>query len=148
MANVLYNSFKSGLMEGTFDLDTGGNTLKVVLVTSTYSPDIDTHTQYSHITNQVTGDGYTAGGATLGSQAVTTDTVNDRGKFDAADVTWSNSTLTARGAVIYKYIDDGGSPDATSPLIGYWDFTEDKVSSNGDFTIQWNADGIILLGSS
>lgn len=132
-------------MEGTFDLDTGGDTLKVVLVTSSYSPDIDSHTQYSHITNQVTGDGYTAGGATLGSQAVTTDTVNDKGVFDAADVTWSDSTITARGAIVYKYVDNAGSPADTSPLICYFDFTEDKVSSSGDFTIQWHADGIITL---
>lgn len=146
MANAIYNSFKSGLMEGGFDLDTAGDTIKVVLVTSSYTPDIDSHTQYSHITNQVVGDGYTAGGATLGSQEVTTDTTDDEGVFDAADVTWSSSTITARGAVLYKYVDDGGSPAATSPLICYFDFGEDKTSSSGDFTITWNSEGIINLG--
>jgi len=145
MANAIYNSFKSGVMQGTFDLDTGGDTIKIVLVTNSYSPDIDTHTQYSHITNQVTGTGYTAGGATLANQVVTTDTTNDRGKFDADNVTWSSSTITARGAIIYKYVDDGGSPAATSPLICYIDFAADKTSTNGDFTIEFDAEGIVNL---
>jgi hypothetical protein len=146
MANAVYNSFKDGLLSGVFSLDSGGDTIKVVLVTSSYTPNIDTHTQYSHITNQVTGDGYTAGGATLGSQAVTTDTTGDKGVFDAADTTWSSSTITAAGAVIYKYIDDTGSPDDTSPLIAYIDFGTDKVSSSGNFTISWNEAGIITIG--
>lgn len=143
MANVVYNSAKADLMDGTLDLDT--DTIKVVLVTSTYTPDIDTHTQYSHITNQVTGDGYTAGGATLADKTVSIDTVNNRGVFDATNTTWSTSTITARGAILYKYVDDGGSPAATSPLICYFDFTTDKESSSGDFTIQWDSVGILTL---
>ena len=143
MANVVYNSAKADLMDGTLDLDI--DTIKVVLVTSTYTPDIDTHTQYSHITNQVTGDGYTAGGATLADKTVSIDTVNNRGVFDATNTTWSTSTITARGAILYKYVDDGGSPAATSPLICYFDFTTDKESSSGDFTIQWDSVGILTL---
>ena len=143
MANVVYNSAKADLMDGTLDLDI--DTIKVVLVTSTYTPDIDTHTQYSHITNQVTGDGYTAGGATLADKTVSVDTVNNRGVFDATNTTWSTSTITARGAILYKYVDDGGSPAATSPLICYFDFTTDKESSSGDFTIQWDSVGILTL---
>ena len=143
MANVVYNSAKADLMDGTLDLDI--DTIKVVLVTSTYTPDIDTHTQYSHITNQVTGDGYTAGGATLADKTVSVDTVNNRGVFDATNTTWSTSTITARGAILYKYVDDGGNPAATSPLLCYFDFLADKESSSGDFTIQWDDVGILTL---
>ena len=143
MADVIYNSFKGKIMDGSIDLDT--DTIKVVLVTSSYTPNIDTHTQYSHITNQVTGTGYTAGGATLANKSVAVDTTNDRAKFDADDTTWTSASITARGAIIYKYIDDGGSPDDTSPLICYKDFGADITSTNGDFTIQWSADGILYL---
>ena len=73
MADVIYNSFKGKIMDGSIDLDT--DTIKVVLVTSSYTPNIDTHTQYSHITNQVTGTGYTAGGATLANKSVAVDTL-------------------------------------------------------------------------
>jgi hypothetical protein len=144
MANAIYNSFKGKIMDGSIDLDT--DTIKVVLVTSDYSPDIDTHTQYSHITNQVAnGNGYTTGGAALEDKDVSVDTENDKGVFDATDVTWAASTITAKGAILYKFVDDGGNPAATSPLICYFDFTEDKVSSNGNFTIQWHANGILNL---
>lgn len=138
MANVIYNSFKRDIMNGGIDLDT--DTIKVALVTSTYTPNIDTHEDFADITNEVTGTGYTAGGATL-SVTVSVDNTDDEGVFDATDVTWSSSTITARGAVIYK---DTGTP-ATSPLICYIDFGEDKVSSSGDFTITWATEGIINL---
>ncbi len=92
------------------------------------------------VTNQVTGTGYSAGGATLASKTVTQNNTNDRGVSDAADVTWSASTITARGAVVYK---DTGTA-TTSLLICYKDFTTDKISSSGDL-ITWSADGIVYL---
>jgi hypothetical protein len=148
VANVIYNSFFGRLMSGEIDLSDGGDTLNVVLVTSSYSPNIDTHTQYSHITNQVEGTGYTAGGKTLENQDVTVDTADDKAVFDADNVTWADSTITAKGAVIYKYIDDSGDPDDTSPLIAYLDFTTDKSSVEGNFTLNFDEDGIIILGQT
>lgn len=139
MANVVYNSFKKDIMNGSIDLDT--DTIKVALVTSTYTPDIDANTKFSDVTNEVTGTGYTAGGATLASVTVTADTTNDKGVFDAADVTWTTSTITARGAVIYK----STGTASTSNLVGYVDFGADKTSSAGDFTISWNSGGILTL---
>ena len=113
-----------------------------MLVSSSYTPDQDADQFIDDVDNEVSGDGYTAGGATLASKTVTQDDTNDRGVFDAADVTWSDSTITARGAVLYK---DTGTP-STSPVICYFDFGEDKISTDGDFTIQWNAAGIQYIG--
>lgn len=139
MASALYNSFKRDVANGSIDLDT--DTIKCALVTSTYAQNIDTHTKFSDITNEVSGTGYSAGGATLTTPTVTADNTNDRGVFDADDVTWATSTITARGAVIYKSTGTG----STSPLIAYIDFGADKVSTAGSFVIQWNASGILLL---
>jgi hypothetical protein len=139
MADVIYNSFKRDIMNGGIDLDT--DTIKVALVTSTYTPDQDVHDNFDDITNEVSGTGYTAGGATLGTVTVTADTTDNEGVFDAADVTWSTSTITARGAVIYK----STGVASTSKLICYLDFTTDKSSSSGDFTIQWGSEGILNL---
>lgn len=139
MANQLYNNFKKNIMNGAIDLDT--DTIKVALVTSAYTINIDTHEFFSSITNEVSGTGYTAGGKTLTTPAVTEDTTNDRGVFDADDVSWTTATITARAAIIYK--STGSS--ATSPLIGYVDFGSDQVSTAGTFTISWNASGIVLL---
>lgn len=140
MANVIYNSFKADLLNGNIDF--ASDTIKVALVTSSYTPNQDTHDFFNDITNEVTGTGYTAGGATLGTKSVTQDDTDNEGVFDAADTTWSSSTITARGAVVYK---DTGV-DSTSNLICYFDFGSDQSSSSGDFTIQWNAEGIINVG--
>jgi hypothetical protein len=139
MSDVIYNSFKAKIMDGSIDLDT--DTIKVALVTSTYTPNADTHDFFDDVTNEVTGTGYTAGGATLGSKTVTVDTTDDEGVFDGADVTWTSSTITAHGAVIYK----STGTASTSALIVYLDFGSDKASSAGDFTIAFNAEGILNL---
>lgn len=126
-------------MNGGIDLDT--DTIKVALVTSSYTPDQDAHDFFNDVTNEVVGTGYTAGGASLANKAVTADNTDNEGVFDADDVSWTTSTITARGAVIYK--DTGVS--STSALICYLDFSSDKVSTAGTFTIQWNAEGILNL---
>lgn len=135
MASAVYNILKDSLWRGSYVVLT--DTIKVALVTSAYTVNIDSHMAFTDITNEVTGTGYTAGGATLASKTVTQDNTNDRGVFDAADITWASSTITARGAVIYD--------TTASKLLAYIDFGADKTSSASDFTIQWHANGIIYL---
>lgn len=139
MADVIYNGFKAKIMDGSIDLDT--DTIKVALVTSTYTPDQDAHVFFSSVTNEVSGTGYTAGGASLANKTVTQDNTDNEGVFDADDVSWTTATITARGAVVYK----STGTSSTSPLICYIDFGADKVSTAGTFSIQWNAEGIINL---
>lgn len=140
MASALYNSFKRDIQNGAIDLDT--DTIKVMLVTSSYAQNIDTHTKRSDITNEVSGTGYTAGGATLGSVTVSADNTNDRGTFDAADTSWTTATITARGAVYYK---SRGGASSADELIGYIDFGSDQTSTAGTFLITWSANGIHYL---
>lgn len=144
MANVVYNSFKAKIMDGSIDLD--NDTIKVALVTSAYTPNADTHIFWDDVTGitgaEATGTGYTAGGATLGGASVSTDTGDNEGVFDASDVTWASSSISANGAVIYK---DTGTA-STSPLICYFDFGTTETSASGNFKIQWNGEGILNLG--
>jgi hypothetical protein len=140
MANLVYNAFKQKQLNGNqIDLDT--DAIGVALVLSGYSPNIDTHDFFDDITNEASGAGYTAGGITLSGTTVFMNTATDLAMFDAADVTWSTSTITARGAVLYHRTGTAG----TSKLIAYFDFGTDQVSSAGNFTIQWNAAGILTL---
>lgn len=132
--NVLTSAF-GGLINFTSD------TIKVALCTSAYVPDQDAHTFFSSVTNEVTGTGYTAGGATLASKTVTYNAGTNTLSLDAADVSWASSTITARYAVIYK----STGTASTSPLIGYVDFGADTVSSGGAFQIVWDAAGITTL---
>jgi hypothetical protein len=140
MASLIYNAAKKNLINGTIDLDT--DTVKAMLVTSTYAPNIDTHAFRSDVTNEVVGTGYTAGGAALTTKTVTQDNVNDRAVFDASDVVWAAATITARAAVLYK---NRGGLASADELIGYFDFGSDITSTAAAFTVQWNASGIMLL---
>lgn len=141
MANAIYNSFKRDIQNGSIDLDT--DNINVLLVTSVYSPNIDTHTKRSDITNEVVGTGYSAGGVALAGKTVVQDNTNDRGVFDANDSTWSTATITARGAVLYKA--RGGAANLDE-LIAYVDFGSDITSTAGTFTITWSASGILYIG--
>ena len=122
--------------------DLSSDTVKVMLCTSSYSVNQDTHDFKDDVTNEVSssGTGYTTGGKTIANVAMTYDGPTNTIKIDGDDVTWSSSTITARYAVIY--VDVSGA-DGVKPLLGYVDFGADMQSNNGDFTIQWHADGIL-----
>ena len=140
MISYLYNAGKVALLKGQIDL-TGG-AIRVALVTSGYAGNKDSHDFFNDVTNEVSGTGYTAGGKTLVSAAVNQDNTNERAVLTASDVVWPVATFTARGAVLYK----GTGSAATSPLIAFIDFGEDRSVAGQDFSIVWHQDGILYLG--
>lgn len=143
MASLIYGSYLLKLIDSSTKINhsSGGDTIKVALVTATYSPAQDTHDFFDDVTNEVSGTGYSAGGATLGSQTTAYDSTDNEAVFDAADTTWTTSSITARGAVIYK----STGTASTSPLMAYIDFSSDKTSDGGTFQITWAAEGIINI---
>jgi hypothetical protein len=124
------------------EIDWDSDAIKVMLCTSAYVPDQDTHRYKSSVTNEVTGTGYTAGGAALTSPTFTYTAATNVLMLDAADTSWSGATITARYAVIY---DSTPSTDATRPLIAYVDFGADVTSTNSTFQITWDAAGIVSI---
>jgi hypothetical protein len=140
MSSKLYGQFLSQALNKEIDWDS--DTIKVALLTNSYTPNQDTHNYYDDVVaNQVTGTGYTAGGLTLTNKTNTYVPDTNTIILDAENVTWSSSTITARYAVIYSV----GGTNATSPLIGYVDFGSDQSSSNGNFTITWDSTGIVRI---
>ena len=146
MANIVPNSFKSGLLKGVFNFDTsgnGGNTFKCALYTSIagYSA---TSTIYQ-TGNEVgtSGTSYSAGGNTLTNNGVAGTTT---AFVDFADLTFPSVTLTAAGAAIYKTT--GGGNELALVL----DFGGNKTATNGDFIIQFPtadaSNAIIRLGDA
>lgn len=125
ITTALATSFKQELMVGThnFTLSTG-NTFKIALYTSTATLGATT-TAYS-ATNEVSGTGYTAGGNTLTN--VTPTTSGTTAFTDFADSSWTSSTITARGCMIYNSTN-------SNRTVGVWDFGSDQISSSGTFTI-------------
>ncbi len=101
-------------------LDWDTNAIKLMLTTSAYVPNQDTHEDKADVTSEVSGTGYTAGGEALASKTIsnTTNVVT----LDAADVTWSASTSTARRAVLF---DASCATDAVQALLLWFYFGED-----------------------
>ena len=124
--NYLCTSFKVELLEGVHDFTNGtGDTFKIALYTSSATLDAST-TAYT-VTNEVSGTGYSAGGEALTNVSPTSS--GTTAFIDFADVTWSASTITARGALIYN------STAAGNPAVAVLDFGADKTSTAGDFTV-------------
>ena len=124
------HNFTSGSGGGTTTTTGSGNTFKTALYTSSATMSAST-TAYSS-TNEISGTGYTAGGAALTN--VTPTTSSTTALTDFADLTWSSSTITARGALIYNSSTAAGSANRAVLVL---DFGADKTSTSGDFTIQF-----------
>jgi hypothetical protein len=141
MASKIYGQMILRAFNGEIDWDS--NTVKVALLNSSYTPNQDTHVTLDQVQSaEVTGTGYTAGGATLTGKTATYDGASNVTILDADDVTWSNSTITARYAVLYA---DKGGAASGNPLLGYVDFGVDQASTNGNFTITWDSGGIFRI---
>jgi hypothetical protein len=126
ITQAMCTSFKKELMEAKHNfLNSGGNTFKIALYTSSATLSAAT-TAYS-ATNEVSGTNYTAAGNTL--TRVNPASSGTTAYTDFADTTWSSSTITANGAVIYN---DTASGDPSVIVLA---FGADKSSSAGDFTI-------------
>lgn len=139
-AHVYGNAAKKALNK---EIDYDTDTIKVALLTSAYTPDQANDDYWSDISaHEASGTGYTAGGATLASKTIAE--ASNVVTLDAADVTWSNSTITARYAVVY----DATGTDTTSALICFVDFGADVSSAGGDFKITWDASGIVTFTAS
>lgn len=116
------------------------DTIKVALLTSSYTPNQGTDHVWSDIsTNEVSGTGYTAGGATLTSPtiALATHVVT----LSGANTSWTTSTITARYAAIYD-------TTLSNKLLGYVDFGGNVSSTGATFTIAWSGSGIFTITMS
>lgn len=129
MASLIFNKGLEAWARGSIDFDT--DTFKVMLTTSSYTENKDTHDFRDDVTNEVTGTGYTAGGNTA-TVTVNLDTANDRVDITLGGTTWGSSTITARKAVYYK---SRGGASSADELVAVNDFGSDVISSSGTFTL-------------
>lgn len=133
MASLIYDSFMHDIVKGDLDFDTAP--IYGALVTSTYTPLKGTHDRFNDITNEVTGTGYTAGGAAT-TPTCTNDTTNHREDITFTSITWSTSTITARALVLYN---KKGGASSADPLIAYVDFGSDVSSTAAAFSVTFTS---------
>lgn len=138
MAGKLYGNVVKAAFNKEIDFDS--DSIKVALVSSAYTPNQDTHDYWDDVVaNEVSGAGYTAGGQALSGKTVTYDSATNTLILDANDSVWAGSTISARYAVVYN---DTGATNGQKALIGYQDMG-DQSSTNGNFTVTWDATGIV-----
>ena len=130
ISQAMCTSFKVELLQGVHNFtNSSGNTFNIALYTSSASLGAGT-TAYT-TSNEVSGTNYTAKGQALTN--VTPTSSSTTALTDFTDETFSNGTLTARGALIFN---DSASGD---PAVCVLDFGSDKSASSGDFTIVFPA---------
>ena len=130
ITQAMCTSFKKELLEAKHNfLLSGGSTFNIALYTSSASLDAST-TAYT-TSNEVSGTNYSAKGGEL--TRIDPSTSGTTALTDFADETFSSSTITARGALIFN---DSASGD---PAVCVLDFGADKSSSSGDFTVVFPA---------
>jgi len=141
ITQAMCTSFKAQLLLGVHDFrpsaQSGADTFKLALYTSSASLDANT-TAYS-----ASGEasGVTACGEALTNTGVGTTNTNSTagtGFTDFSDLTFSNVTTTARGALIYNSTpsaNDNSNSALTNAAVCVLDFGGDKTSTAGDFTI-------------
>ena len=138
--NYTCNSFKTGLLNGTFDFTT--DTFKIALYTNTATLNADTAAYTTQ--GEASGGNYVAGGLALTVTQVPT-IGNQTGQnavvyISFADASWTGA-ITARGALIYK---SGGG----NPAVCVLDFGSTKTSVNTfvvEFPAPTNTSAIIRL---
>ena len=139
ISQAMCTSFKAELMLAVHDFrNSSGDTFKLALYTS--SATINANTTAYSATNEVTGTGYTAGGANLvmtGVDKTQTSVTAGTGFTDFTDLTFSNVTVTARGALIYNNTPSANGISGAVPnaAVAVLDFGGDKTSTAGDFTV-------------
>lgn len=204
---VQHRMFATGIEHlGAGDIDWASDTIKYALLTSSATPALGTNEFFDDLDGDevANGNGYTTGGATLGSKTVTTiddasvtawagstayvvgdivrptsadghiyrcvvagtshsveptwvttygrETAETSGsvvwanfgdsylRYDAANVSLTSSTITARYGVVYVA---GSTPGTDDYLIALLDFGQDEESENGTFEIQFHSTGIV-----
>jgi hypothetical protein len=124
--NWTTNTFKTGLMNGTFNFTSGSFYLALYTNSATLNEDTTAYTA----TGETSGGNYVAGGNLLTIAQVPTVGNGDTAFISFNNTSWTGA-ITARGALIY--LSGGGNP-----AVCVLDFGADKTST-ATFTVQFPA---------
>ena len=139
ISQAVANSFKSEILQGIHDLESGGDSFKLALYTSVATLSSAT-TSYTTSSEVAASGEYVAGGGVLQSQQVSLAT-GGVAIVDFADLSFTGVTLTARGALIYNDTEADKS-------VCVLDFGSDKTSSAFTITMPASTPTTALIRSS
>jgi hypothetical protein len=114
-----YANLLGGEIAGdTFAVDYLSDTIKCLLTTSTYAPNLDTHETKADVTNEVSGTGYTARGTSLASKTIVYTAANSWGTQWAVGTAYAVGDIvrpTAGNGHLYRCIVAGTSHASVQP---------------------------------
>lgn len=147
MASIMTTKGLYMILSG--DVDLRDDTIKVMLLNSTYTP-VATANFISDISAvELSGTGYVAGFGGSGRRALAGKTLTEDDAagvsiFDASDLAWTGITAgTAKTAAIIKEV----TADADSPVLGFVGFTQ-QVTAGTPLLIAWSPNGIFRIGTA
>ncbi|HXH05363.1 MAG TPA: hypothetical protein VNI83_02115 [Vicinamibacterales bacterium] len=150
MASFCYTPFLASLLSARLIANGALTDSRVMLVMSNTTADTEEDAQFiANITTLDEFNGANYARKALANEVVNTDTVNNRGEFDADDLTAGGTGWTALGAgsrnivaiVHYSHVTN----DSDSKL-NFYDDSAPQLPFNGngsDLGITWNAEGIL-----
>lgn len=140
----VYATAVEKVARNTLDLD--GASFRIVLLTSAYTPNQNTHSTWADLSAaEATGTGYTAGGLTI-TQVVARSGANVN--FDCDDRAWASSTITAKYAALVRDADANGALVSGDDILAFVDLETagGSVSTTAAaLTITMNAGGLFNL---
>ena len=129
ITQAICSSFKSELLQGVHNFAAStGDTFKIAL----YSPTAtlsSSNTVYTS-TDEVSGTGYTAGGATLTNTGVSLSGTVAYLSF--SNYTWTSATISSAGAMIYN-------SSESNKAVAVLSFGGTYTATNGNFTVTFPA---------
>jgi hypothetical protein len=131
ITQAIANSFKKELLEGQHEFQFGGDKFKLALYSS--SATLNSTTTSFTTTSEVGNSGtYASGGGALVQPNPSTSVASGVAIVDFNDLSFTSASITARGGLIYN-------TSASNKAVAVLDFTSDKISTDGTFTIVFPA---------
>ena len=136
MPTVVTNEFK--FQEGGQNVSVSGDTWICSLMDNIVTSAENTLKDYSYWSevsgSEVSGTGYTSGSELTSMGWFTNDTSNIQ-KLSAADLVFPTVSVSATGTCIWR--------ESDGLIMGFVDFGSAQISSNANFSITWNTNGIL-----
>lgn len=135
MATTIYTRGRDELR------DFGSDTFRALLVTASYTPNVDHDFVADVSANELAGSGYSR--PTLASKSRTIDDTNNRIVYDAADPSFGTIVAgeTARYMIVYRFVTD----DSDSILVACYDIGS-QATNGAPFVVTLSSDGLLYAG--
>lgn len=145
MASAIPNSTKERLLNGGLDLNTDDIRARLVMTNTTCDTEVDAINFLSNYTTIDPADATGYADVAL-TESVGVDDTNNRGEFDATDISFTSlggdASRAYQGVLLYKRVDGTNANDIP---VAYIDFLSTIPATATQVNLTWHAEGILQL---